>query len=122
MPLVAAFALHLFALLRLQSLVPRFAVGVLLTPAVLSVGAISIANAAGFGDATTASTAPERDACFKTASYAPLAQPARRADRDRHRLRAVPAGADAAFRCGRALSSAFGRDPRGALVLRRAAR
>ena len=50
MPLVAAFALHLFAVLRLQSLVPRAAVGVLLTPAVLSLGAITIANAAGLDD------------------------------------------------------------------------
>ena len=36
MPLVAAFALHLFAALRLHSLVPRFAVGLLLTPTVLT--------------------------------------------------------------------------------------
>ena len=53
MPLVAAFALHLFAALKLQSLVPRFAVGVLLTPAALSLGAISIANAAGLDDRET---------------------------------------------------------------------
>ena len=50
MPLVAVFALHLFALLRLKSLVPRFAVGLLLTPAALSIGAISVANAAGLSD------------------------------------------------------------------------
>ena len=72
MPLVAAFALHLFAALKLQSLVPRFAVGMLLTPAALSIGAISIANAAGLGDRETFNR-PEREACLKTASYAPLA-------------------------------------------------
>ncbi len=73
MPLVAAFALHLFAALRLQSLVPRAAVGVLLTPAVLSLGAITIANAAGLG-AHDSFNRTEPDACFKTESYAALAQ------------------------------------------------
>ena len=72
MPLVAAFALHLFAALRLHSLVPRFAVGLLLTPAALSIGAISIANAAGLDDGESFSR-PEREACLKTANYAPLA-------------------------------------------------
>jgi hypothetical protein len=72
MPLVAAFALHLFAALKLQSLVPRFAVGMLLTPAALSIGAISIANAAGLDDRENFNR-PEREACLKTASYAPLA-------------------------------------------------
>jgi hypothetical protein len=71
MPLVAAFALHLFAALRLQNLVPRFAVGLLLTPAALSIGAISIANAAGLDDRETF-TRPEREACLKTENYAPL--------------------------------------------------
>jgi hypothetical protein len=72
MPLVAAFALHLFAALKLHALVPRFAVGMLLTPAALSIGAISIANAAGLDDRETFNR-PERAACMKTASYAPLA-------------------------------------------------
>ena len=72
MPLVAAFAMHLFAALKLQSLVPRFAVGMLLTPAALSIGAISIANAAGLDDRETFNR-PEREACLKTTSYAPLA-------------------------------------------------
>jgi hypothetical protein len=71
MPLVAAFALHLFAALRLQNLVPRFAVGLLLTPAALSIGAISIANAAGLDERETF-TRPEREACLKTGNYAPL--------------------------------------------------
>jgi hypothetical protein len=72
MPLVAAFALHLFAALKLHSVVPRFAVGLMLTPAALSIGAISIANAAGLDDGETFNRL-EREACLKTASYAPLA-------------------------------------------------
>jgi hypothetical protein len=73
MPLVAAFALHLFATLRLQSLVPRAAVGVLLTPAVLSLGAITIANAAGLGAHDSFHTS-ERPACLRSDSYTALAQ------------------------------------------------
>jgi hypothetical protein len=73
MPLVAAFALHLFALLRLHSLVPRFAVGLLLTPAALSIGAISVANAAGLEDRENF-IRPERQACLKTENYALLAR------------------------------------------------
>jgi hypothetical protein len=73
MPLVAAFALHLFALLRLQSLVQRLAVGMFLTPAVLSFGAITIANAAGLG-APQSSNHGDAEACFKNASYAALAE------------------------------------------------
>jgi len=73
MPLVAAFALHLFRLLRIESLVPRAAVAVLLTPAVLSFGAITIANAAGFGAHDNFNRA-KSDACFKTESYAALAR------------------------------------------------
>jgi hypothetical protein len=73
MPLVAAFALHLFALLRLHSLVPRFAVGLLLTPAALSIGAISVANAAGLEDRENF-IRTERQACLKTENYAPLAR------------------------------------------------
>jgi hypothetical protein len=72
MPLVAVFALHLFGWLGLQSLAPRVAVGVLLTPAVLSLGAITIANAAGFG-ASDNFNRSETDACFKIESYAALA-------------------------------------------------
>jgi hypothetical protein len=73
MPLVAAFALHLFAALRLHALVPRFAVGLMLTPAALSIGAISIADAAGLNDRESFSR-PEREACLKTDNYAPLAR------------------------------------------------
>lgn len=71
MPLVAAFALHVFAALRLHSLLPRAAVGVLLTPAVLSLGAITLANAAGIG-AQDNFHRNESNVCFKTESYAAL--------------------------------------------------
>jgi len=73
MPLVAVLALRLFALLRLRSLVPRFVAGLLLTPLVLSTCAISIAQAAGLHGAGAA-TRPDRQACFRTAAYAALAQ------------------------------------------------
>jgi hypothetical protein len=73
MPLVAVFALHLFAALHLHSLVPRFAVGLLLTPAALSFGAITIANAAGLGANDSVNRA-EPDACFRNQDYAALAK------------------------------------------------
>jgi hypothetical protein len=73
MPLVAAFAVHLFAALKLHSLVPRFAVGLLLTPAALSIGAISIANAAGLEERENFNR-PEREACLATENYGPLAR------------------------------------------------
>jgi hypothetical protein len=73
MPLVAAFAVHVFAALRLQSLLPRVAVGVMLTPAVLSLGAITLANAAGIG-AQDNFHRNESNVCFKTESYAALAR------------------------------------------------
>jgi hypothetical protein len=73
MPLVAAMALRLFAVLRLTTLVPRFAAGLLLTPMVLSAGAISIAEAAGLSG-TDEFNHPERTACFATKAYAPLAR------------------------------------------------
>jgi hypothetical protein len=63
----------LFAWLRFDSLVPRFAAALLLTPMVLSAGAISIAQAAGIGVDGNANRA-ERESCFRTASYAPLAK------------------------------------------------
>jgi hypothetical protein len=73
MPLVAVLALHLFAWLRLRTLVPRFALGLLLTPAGLSIGAIAVANAAGVDEHENFNR-PEREACLKTENYAPLAR------------------------------------------------
>jgi len=77
MPLVAALALWLFAMLRLRRLIPRVALSLLLTPAVLSVGALSIAQAAGLKDRLNDHNNPDRparDACLDNASYAALAQ------------------------------------------------
>ena len=71
-PLVAAFAVHLCAALNLRRLVPRVAVGVMLAPAALSLGAVTIANAAGIGVGEF--DRPASDACFEKQSYAPLAR------------------------------------------------
>jgi hypothetical protein len=73
MPLVAVMALRLFLLLRFTALVPRFLLGLLLTPTVLSAGAISIAQAAGLQGANALAQGA-REACFRSASYAPLAE------------------------------------------------
>jgi hypothetical protein len=70
---VAAMALRLSALLRLRSLVPRFIVGLLFAPAVLTAGAISVAEAAGW-NRTDRPERPERQACFRSGSYGALAQ------------------------------------------------
>jgi hypothetical protein len=73
MPLVAVFALRLFALLRLQSLVQQFAVSLSVTPAALSFGAITIANAAGV-IAPEDSNRHEVEYCLWNSSYAALAK------------------------------------------------
>lgn len=72
MPLVAAAALRLFAVLRLQSLPARLAAGLLLTPMALSSGAIGIAHAAGFDDTDNFARPASRQR-FRTESYAALA-------------------------------------------------
>jgi hypothetical protein len=73
MPLVAALALRLFALMRLTNLVARAFMALLLTPTVLSGFAIATVQAAGHP------SAGERDSrvvagCFETARYAQLAR------------------------------------------------
>ena len=73
MPLVAAAALRLFAALKLKTLVARLAAGLLLTPMVVSAGAITIAHATGFDD-TDSFARPASRHCFATASYAALAR------------------------------------------------
>lgn len=73
MPLVAALVLRMFAAFQLETLALRFAAAVLMTPAALSAGAISIANAAGLDDVENFSR-PERQACLRIANYAPLAR------------------------------------------------
>jgi hypothetical protein len=72
MPLVAAACVRLFAWLRLANVVLRTMLALMLTPALLSAGAIVITEAAG------APAVDEHDGrvlggCFKIASYAPLA-------------------------------------------------
>jgi hypothetical protein len=69
MPLVAALAPRLFAMLHVQSLVPRALVAVLLTPTVISGCIITAADAAGLNRVLR----PNRDACFRSANYAPFA-------------------------------------------------
>lgn len=73
MPLVAALVLRMFAAFQLKTLALRFAAALLMTPAALSAGAISIANAAGLDDVENFSR-PERQACLRIANYAPLAR------------------------------------------------
>lgn len=77
MPLVAALALRLFAMLHVRRLIPRVALSLLLTPAVLSVGALGIAQAAGLKDRKNIEKGPDRpaqDACLDNAAYAALAR------------------------------------------------
>jgi hypothetical protein len=74
MPLVAALALRLFALLRLKNLAARAFAAMLLTPAVLSALTIATVQAA-----TGHPSTGERDSrvvagCFKSASYGELAR------------------------------------------------
>ena len=71
MPLVAVFALRVFAFLELQRLLPRFAIGMLLTPMLLSIGAVAIADAASVGQSD--GNATNTGACHKTADFARLA-------------------------------------------------
>jgi hypothetical protein len=74
MPLVAALALRLFALLHLKNLAARAFIAMLLTPAILSAVMIATVQAA-----TGHPRTEERDSrvvagCFKTESYAQLAR------------------------------------------------
>src|SRR5262249_37254171 len=73
MPLVAAVALRLFDLLRLQMLAARMSAGLLLTPLALSAGAITLAHAAGLNDADDFSRPATRH-CFQTENYLPLSR------------------------------------------------
>jgi hypothetical protein len=73
MPLVAVAALHIFRRLQLNSLLARFVVALLITPTTVTVGAMTIASAAGI-EGLTGVTSPERQACTRKDSYAALAQ------------------------------------------------
>ena len=71
-PVVAVAALDICRRLRLESMVARFVVALLLTPVTVSVAAITIASATGAN--TGAAVNPEREACLRRESYAALAQ------------------------------------------------
>jgi hypothetical protein len=73
MPLVAAVALRMFAWLRLANLAARAFAAMLLTPALLSAGAIAAVQAAG-APATKDKDGRVQAGCFKTESYAQLAR------------------------------------------------
>ncbi len=73
LPLVAVLAVRLFDLLRLRTLVPRFLAALLLTPTALTLGAITMASAAGTGGLLELNT-PERQACAHNENYAALAR------------------------------------------------
>jgi hypothetical protein len=72
MPLVAAGCVHLFARLKLTNQVSRAAVALLLTPLLVSVGAIAIAEAAGAPPAVS-QDGRVAEGCFKIANYASFA-------------------------------------------------
>lgn len=73
LPLVAALAVHLFNLMKLRTLVRRFLAALLLTPTALTLGAITIASAAGSGGLLELNT-PERQACARNDNYASVAR------------------------------------------------
>jgi hypothetical protein len=72
-PFVAAAALRMFAWLRLNSLLPRFVAALLITPTVVTAGAMTIASAAGT-EGLLDFNSPARQACVRKDSYAPLAR------------------------------------------------
>jgi len=74
MPLVAALALRLFALLHLKNLAARAFAAMLLTPTVLSAFAIATVQAAAGHPPTEERDGRVIAGCFKTASYAQLAR------------------------------------------------
>jgi len=73
MPLVAAMALQMFAALQLKTMVARSLGALMLTPMVLSTGAITAVNAAGLSDRDPFDR-PASKACLQSESYARLAQ------------------------------------------------
>jgi hypothetical protein len=74
MPLAAAWSLRIFAYFRLEALTTRVIAAVLLTPAVVSGGAIVIVQAASHGDSTIGENPRVGRGCFDSASYAQLAR------------------------------------------------
>jgi hypothetical protein len=72
-PLVAVAALQIFRTLQLDGLLARFVATLLITPVTVTIGAMTIASAAGI-DGLTGVTSSERKACTHKDSYATLAQ------------------------------------------------
>jgi hypothetical protein len=72
-PLVAAAAHQIFVRLRLRSVVAQFAASLLVTPMAVTLGAITIASAAGTSEGLDINP-PERQACTRADNYAPLAR------------------------------------------------
>ena len=72
-PLVAVAAHQVFVRLRLHSVVAQFAASLLVTPMAVTLGAITIASAAGTAEGLDINS-PERQACVNAENYAPLAR------------------------------------------------
>ncbi len=72
-PLVAVAALSVLDRLKLDSLVARFVATMLVTPMTVTLGAMSIATAAGTAEGVDINP-PDRQACVRLQNYAALAQ------------------------------------------------
>jgi hypothetical protein len=70
-PLVAVATHYVFAWFKLRSLVPQFVAALLVTPAAVTLGAMSIASAAGTAEGLDINP-PARQACVDIENYAPL--------------------------------------------------
>ena len=110
MPLVAVFALHLCGLLRLQSLGTRVAVGVLLAPAMLSLGCRDHRERRGSWGERRPLPPRGKQPLLQDRKLCRSGSASPRGGRRRHRLRAAYPRADAARDRGRALSPPLGRD------------
>jgi hypothetical protein len=73
LPLVAAAAAQVFAKLKSKSLLPRFAMLLLVTPTAVTMGTIVIAQATSKADLLDLNS-PERQACVAKENYAPIAR------------------------------------------------
>jgi hypothetical protein len=72
-PLVAVAAHYVFGWVKLRSIVPQFAASLLVTPAVVTLGAMTLASASGTAAGLDIDP-PERQACVNRENLAPLAR------------------------------------------------
>jgi hypothetical protein len=72
-PLVAVAAHYVFGWLKLKSVVPQFVAALLVTPVAVTLGAITLASAGGTAQGLDIDP-PDRQACVRRDSAAPLAQ------------------------------------------------